>query len=54
MSDVHPDGVIDMTDLLIVLAYFGVADPAAGDVNGDNLVDANDILVLLSNWGICE
>ena len=54
MSDVHPDGVIDMTDLLIVLAYFGVADPAAGDVNGDNMVGTNDILVLISNWGICE
>ncbi|MCH2152863.1 MAG: hypothetical protein MK089_05935 [Phycisphaerales bacterium] len=53
-ADVYPDGLINIGDLLIVLANYGSTDPVDGDANGDGLVNADDILMVLSHWGICE
>ena len=53
-ADVYPDGTIDISDLLIVIAYYGQLEPAAGDVNMDGQVDSEDILDVLDQWGTCD
>ena len=53
-ADVYPDGVVDVTDLLILIAYYGLDEPGPADVDGDGDVDANDILAVIAAWGPCE
>ncbi len=53
-GDINGDGVVDSSDLLILLSAWGeCADPddCPADINGDGVVDASDLLILLSNWG---
>jgi hypothetical protein len=49
-----PDGIVDVTDLLAVLAAWG---PCTGtcpaDVNGSGSVDVTDLLAVLADWGAC-
>jgi len=47
--DVNGDGVVDLDDLLAVLAAFGTADPGA-DVDGSGTVDLEDLLAVLGGW----
>lgn len=53
-GDLNGDGVVDVSDLLILLATWGPC-PRSGDcpadINGDGTVDVSDLLVLLANWG---
>ncbi len=54
-ADVNGDGVVGITDLLLLLASWG-ACPAApthcpGDVNGDGRVGIVDLLAVLAAWG---
>lgn len=52
-ADLNGDGVIDVSDLLLLLAAWG-DDPGQGaDLNGDCVVDVSDLLMLLSAWGDC-
>ncbi|MHC4947641.1 MAG: S8 family serine peptidase [Planctomycetota bacterium] len=46
------DGVVDVTDLLAVLAQWGQAG-APCDTNGDGFVDVTDLLAVLAAWGAC-
>lgn len=53
-ADLNGDGVVDFSDLLILLSNWGAcADPGdcASDLSGDGIVDFTDLLVLLSSWG---
>lgn len=53
-GDVNGDGVVDLTDLAILLSNFGTlggASLADGDLNGDEIVDLNDLAILLSQFG---
>ena len=50
-SDINQNGVVDVSDLLILLAQWGKSDPIFGDVDGNGFVDVFDLLILLSNWG---
>jgi hypothetical protein len=54
-GDTNGDGVVNIIDLLTVLASWGPcsAPPAAcpGDVDGDLAVSFADLLIVLSNWG---
>ena len=51
--DINNDGNVDVSDLLIVIGYWGTtASPA--DVTQDGIVDVSDILLVISNWGPCE
>ncbi len=53
-ADLNNDGVVDVSDLLILLSAWGTcADPGncPADINGDCQVDVSDLLLLLSNWG---
>jgi hypothetical protein len=51
-GDVNGDGVVDVLDLLLVLAAWG--NPGGPeDINGDGIVDVLDLLEVLANWGPC-
>jgi len=53
ISDLNNDSLVDITDLLQVIAQWGVANSPA-DINGDGIVDVSDLLILIGNWGPCE
>ncbi|MCH7572678.1 MAG: hypothetical protein IH891_07165, partial [Planctomycetes bacterium] len=50
-GDSNLDGMINVTDLLSLLAAWGVCGGCAEDTDGDGLVNATDLLTLLGNWG---
>ncbi|MCI0676992.1 MAG: dockerin type I domain-containing protein [Phycisphaerales bacterium] len=54
-GDVNGDGVVNITDLLAVIAGWGACptppDPCPGDVDNDGDVDIADLLSVISNWG---
>jgi uncharacterized membrane protein len=51
-GDLNDDDVVNVRDLLIVVAAFGDAGGPA-DLDGDGVVDVRDLLLLLSLWGAC-
>jgi len=50
-GDVNNDGVVNVTDLLLLLGAWGPASnlPAA-DLTSDGVINVNDLLMLLANW----
>lgn len=52
-SDITDDGIVDVSDILAILGYWGSSIPA-GDVDGNGVVDIGDLLMVISNWGPCE
>ena len=55
LGDVDGSGVVDLTDLAVLLANFGLpsgATPADGDLDGDADVDLTDLAILLSNFDV--
>ncbi|MBL9119196.1 MAG: hypothetical protein JNL80_04690 [Phycisphaerae bacterium] len=55
-GDLDEDGIVDATDLAILLGGWGVFGPVGtgGDVDRDGDTDALDLGVLLGAWGPCE
>jgi hypothetical protein len=54
-GDTNGDGIVDLTDLAVLLGNFGTqsgATPATGDFNNDGAVDLADLTLLLSNFGV--
>jgi len=52
-EDVTGDGVVNLDDILLVLAEWGPCEsPCQGDVNGDSVIDINDILAVLAVWPV--
>ena len=51
-QDLTGDGMVDINDLLDLLAAWGETDHAA-DLDGNGVVDTNDLLNLLGMWGRC-
>ncbi|HRQ75396.1 MAG TPA: GC-type dockerin domain-anchored protein [Phycisphaerales bacterium] len=52
----YPDGVVDVLDLIFLLAAWGpcpTGDCCPADLNGSGSVDVQDLLILLGNWGSC-
>jgi polyhydroxybutyrate depolymerase len=49
-GDLTGDGVVDVADLLDLLALFGSAE---GDLDGDGVTAVSDLLMLLAAWGEC-
>jgi len=51
-GDVNSDGVVDGTDLSILLSNWGpsAAGTPWGDLNGDGAIDAMDMNIVLSDW----
>ena len=52
LSDVNGDGVVNVNDLLMVVANWGTAGPVA-DVNFDGVVGVDDMLVVIDTFGPC-
>lgn len=57
-ADINGDGVVDVSDLLMVInAWGGCENPPAecpADIappSGDSMVDVNDLLAVISDWG---
>ncbi|MCZ6735323.1 MAG: hypothetical protein O7C65_05985 [Planctomycetota bacterium] len=54
-GDLNGDGVVGITDLLILLASWGdcpaLPEQCAADLNYDCVVGIDDLLTLLANWG---
>ena len=51
-GELDGDGVVGITDLLILLAFWGpCGDTCLGDLDCDGTVGILDLLILLSNWG---
>ena len=52
VGDVDDNGVVDVLDLLAVIADWGQSGVPA-DVNEDGIVDVLDLLLIIANWGPC-
>jgi hypothetical protein len=50
VGDLNNDGIVDVTDLSILLSNYGKAAPVA-DINVDGVVNVIDLSILLSNYG---
>jgi hypothetical protein len=49
-----PDGVVDVADVLAMLATWGgEAEGGPCDIDGNRMVDAEDLVLLLDAWGSC-
>ncbi len=51
-GDVDGNGVVNVNDILQVIAVFGTND-SSGDANGDGIVNISDILLIINQWGEC-
>ncbi|MBM3241061.1 hypothetical protein FJZ31_32660 [Candidatus Poribacteria bacterium] len=51
--DVNSDGIVDISDLVIVGQHFGESPPSAprADVNGDGTVDISDLVLVGQHFG---
>ncbi|MCH2135271.1 MAG: dockerin type I repeat-containing protein [Phycisphaerales bacterium] len=49
-GDINGDGVVDVIDLLALLAAFGPCEGCPADLDGDGQADVNDLLIILANW----
>lgn len=54
-GDISDDGMIGVSDVLLLLANFGCLVDCVEDVDGDGAVTVSDVLALLGNFGaICD
>ncbi len=51
LGDVNGDGVVDVTDLLLMISDWGSCADCPSDVNNDGYVNVTDILIAIGNWG---
>ena len=52
-ADINGDSVVNVTDLLMVVAQWELTD-APADINQDGIVDVSDLLIVVGTWGPCE
>jgi hypothetical protein len=54
-GDVNADNVVNVEDLLLVLAAWGTGDVDADQAppGGDGIVNVSDLLLILASWGPC-
>ena len=53
VADTNSDGIVNVTDLLALLAAWGPNPGHVADFNGDDIVNVTDLLALLAAWGAC-
>jgi hypothetical protein len=53
IGDLDGNGVVDVVDLLALLADWGPCDGCAADLDMNGVVDVVDLLALLGAWGNC-
>jgi len=51
-GDINGDGMVDVSDLLEVVGYWGASGGPA-DVNDDGIVNVADLLAVVDAWGAC-
>ena len=51
-ADINGDEVVNVQDLLLVVAAFGNAG-GPEDINGDGIVNVQDLLLVIATWGPC-
>ena len=49
--DVNQDGVVDISDLVLVAGRLGQSGPNAADVNGDGFVNVQDLILVAGALG---
>jgi hypothetical protein len=52
-ADFDGDGLVNISDLLDLLAAWGGCPGCPTDLNGDDQVNVSDLLLLLAAWGPC-
>jgi hypothetical protein len=52
-ADLNGDDVVDVSDLLQLLADWGWCPGCPADINDDDAVDVSDLLEILAQWGTC-
>ncbi|MDG2292142.1 MAG: dockerin type I domain-containing protein, partial [Phycisphaerales bacterium] len=50
LGDVTGDGLVNVSDLLAIIAGWGCAGSCAADVNDDGQVNITDLLLVIANW----
>jgi hypothetical protein len=50
-SDLNQSGLVEVADLLLILADFGCLADCSADINGDGSVTVQDVLAMLSDFG---
>ena len=51
LEDVVPNGIIDTSDILLMLSQYGCLSDCSTDMNGDGSVTISDLLVVLAVFG---
>ena len=49
-GDLDGDGVVDVSDLLMIIGAWGTPD---ADITGDNMTDVSDLLIAIGAYGPC-
>jgi subtilisin family serine protease len=49
-GDINGDGLVNVDDLLLLLADWGPCPGCPTDLDGDDIVDVNDLLAMLESW----
>jgi hypothetical protein len=52
-GDFNDDNVVDISDLLSLIAAWGSCDSCPEDLNTDGVVDVSDLLTVIAAWGDC-
>ncbi|MFM1804076.1 MAG: Dockerin type domain [Planctomycetota bacterium] len=52
-ADLDCNGLVDASDLAIVLNGWGACGGCAGDIDGNGTIDASDLALVLNAWGVC-
>jgi len=50
-EDIVVNGIIDISDVLLILSQYGCIIDCQGDIDGDNIITITDVLQLLSMFG---
>ena len=53
-TDINGDGIVNVSDILSVIAGWGPCEGCDADVNDDGVINVNDLLEVVANWGPCE
>ena len=49
-GDVNNDNIVDLDDLLLIIAAWETDGDNGTDLNGDGIVNIHDLLIVVANW----